>query len=459
MGTSIEEMYQQITAEVHTHVPKLVATGILWKEARTWVDNQANLLYEQARKLTEQDRWPDDAGRQFLARVSRDVAVMRSWSDPTGMVYSMMTVGLPIPKNNATPDLSDSVYGLVDGLWQAHRAMEKLYHQYNALSEKDKNTQRPTVEAAMAGEINGLAPKYQAAALALRNAVGRDWEGPRTATSTRGRPGTTGPGTATAAPSASPAPVAPRSPDPGTQPEPTPTPADPVKDALEAAPGALDALSQALQSAQQLMGGGGGNVPSPIAPAGPGDLGSLTPGEVAARLSQLGGETSDGAGLPSLAGGGAEPIGAALGGGGAPVPAMTPGASSSPTGGGNLALPAVASVATGSSAGASAATSPGAMPPAQQAQQGNGARTTNGIKPGAAEHAATGRSRDRKPAGTPGVSLPGRSGRGRPVKRGAPEPAPAGRRWDGENDTVQLLDEELWQVKQETTAPRHRAGH
>jgi hypothetical protein len=54
------------------------------------------------------------------------------------------------------------------------------------------------------------------------------------------------------------------------------------------------------------------------------------------------------------------------------------------------------------------------------------------------------------------VSLLGRAGR---TKGGVTPPAPqaaARRRWDTENSTVQLLDEELWQAN---PTDNDRAGH
>lgn len=456
---SIEEMYGQLTTETHTHVPKLVAIGYLWREARAWIDGQAALLHQQANQLVTQDRWPDEAGRQFMARVTRDTTVMRSWLDPSGMVTSMMTVGLPIPQKQTTAsEVLEKVNALNLALCAAQNSAKDQVDHYNRLSEEDRGKQRQDIETKIADEIAKLGPKYQEAALAMQKAVGLPWEGPLGATSGQGTPGpaTNGvPASGAASPSAAPSPSSPQPQEPSPTEEETPEPTDPVKDALEAAPGALDALSQAMQSAQQLLGGGTGS-PSPtplgpIDPLGPGD--SLTPAEVADRLARLEG----GSGLPSLAGGGVSPVGAPAGAaGGVPSPTapMNP---SSPGGAGNAAFPAVASLSATGSGGTGAAGTPGAMPPAQQQPQRGEARNGNGIKPGAAEHAATGRSRDRKPGATPGVSLLGRSGRGRPVSRSA-EPAPAPRRWDRENDTVQLLDEELWQVNQEDNGPRYRAG-
>lgn len=456
---SIEEMYGQLTNETHTHVPKLVAAGYLWRDARAWIDGQATLLHQQANQLVTQDRWPDAAGRQFMARVTRDIAVMRSWTDPSGMVNSMMTVGLPLPQKQTTAsEVLDKVNDLNLALWAALNTAKDQVDHYNRLSEEDRGKQRQEIETKIADEITKLGPKFQDTALAMKKAVGSPWEGPLAATSGQGNPGpaTNGvPASGAASPSASPAPSSPQPTDPAPTEEEAPETTDPVKDALEAAPGALDALSQAMQSAQQLMGGGTESPSptplSPIDPLGPGN--SLTPAEVADRLARLDG----GSGLPSLAGGGVSPVGGPAGAaGGTPSP-TAPTNPASPGGVGNAAFPAVASLSATGSGGTGAAGTPGAMPPAQQQPQHGGARTGNGIKPGAAEHAATGRSRDRKSGATPGVSLLGRSGRGRPVNR-AGEPAPAPRRWDRENDTVQLLDEELWQVNQEDSGPRYRAG-
>ncbi|WP_410649838.1 hypothetical protein [Amycolatopsis sp. cmx-4-54] len=459
---SIEEMYGQLTAEVHTHVPKLVATGYLWRDARAWIDGQATLLHQQANQLVTQDRWPDAAGRQFMARVTRDITVMRSWIDPSGIVTSMATVGLPIPQKQTTAsEVLDKVNSLNLALWAALNTAKDQVDHYNRLSEEDRGKQRQAIETKIADEITKLGPKYQDAALAMKNAIGLPWEGPLAATSGQGRPGpaTNGvPASGAASPGTAPSPSSPQPQEPTPTEEEVPEATDPVKDALEAAPGALDALSQAMQSAQQLLGGGTTSPsPTPLGPLDPidplGPGGSLTPAEIADRLARLDG----GSGLPSLAGGGVSPVGGPAGGAGGATAPTTPISQSTPGGAGNAAFPVAASFSATGSGGTGAAGTPGAMPPAQQQPQQGGAKTGNGIKPGAAEHAATGRSRDRKPGTTPGVSLLGRSGRGRPVDR-AGEPAPAPRRWDRENDTVQLLDEELWQVNQEDSGPRYRAG-
>ncbi|WP_037317027.1 hypothetical protein [Amycolatopsis orientalis] len=452
---SIEEMYQQIYAEVQGHIPKLASTAWLWREARTWIGEQAKLLRQQANQLVTQDRWPDAAGQRFLQRVNTDLATMSSWTDPS----SRITVG----KHVTTSNVFDTISALDSGLWGAQRAAERLVLHYNGLSDEEKGKQRQDIEGKIAGEITKLAPLYEAAALGMRGAVGVDWSGPRAATSRQGQQGpATNPGPASnagptsASPNAAPSPTDPQPQEP-TPAEEAPEATDPLKDALEAAPGALDALSQAMQSAQQLLGGGTSS-PSPLPldpvdPLGPGDPLSRSPAS-AEQLARIG----DGAsGLPSLAGGGVGPVGGPAGVGGGPGSPAAPIGPSSPGGIGSTAFPPVTSLSTTGSSGASASGSPGTMPPAQQQPQHGGAKTGGGIKPGAAEHAATGRSRDRKPGTTPGVSLLGRSGRGRPVHR-ATEPAPAPRRWDQENDTVQLLDEELWQVDQEDSGPRYRAG-
>ncbi len=448
---SIEEQYNQIYAEVQGHIPKLAATQWLWREARTWIGDQANLLHQQANQLVTQDHWPDAAGRKFLERVNQDLAVMKSWTDPG----TRITVGNHVTASN----VFDTINALDSGLWAAQRAAERLVIHYNGLSDEDKGKQRQDIEGKIAAEITKLEPLYTAAALGMRGAVGVEWKGPRAATSRQGRQSpATNPGPASASPSAAPSPTDPQPQEPSPTEPTAPETTDPLKAALEAAPGALDALSQAMQSAQQLLGGGTGSpTPTqldPLDPLGPGD--SLSPSEVAQRLARIGDGAPDPSGLPSLAGGGAGPVGGSAAGG-SPSP-VAPAGPSSPGGIGNAVFPPVAaSLAATGSGGASTSGSAGAMPPAQQQPQHGGAKTGGGIKPGAAEHAATGRSRDRKSGVTPGVSLAGRSGRGRPAVRAA-EPAPAPRRWDRENDTVQLLDEELWQVEQEDSGPRYRAG-
>jgi len=447
---SIEDMYQQIYNEVQGHIPKLVVTGWLWREARTWLDEQAALLRRQANQLVTQDRWPDAAGRQFLDRVNTDLATIRSWTDPG----SKVTVGNHVSKSN----VFDTMNALDSGLWAAQRAAEKQVIHYNGLSDEEKNKQRQGIEGNIAGEITKLTPLYEAAIQGMKSAVGVPWTGPRAATSRQSQPGpASNPGPSSASPSAAPSPTEPQPQEPAPTEKEAPGTTDPLKDALEAAPGALDALSQLMQSTQDLLGGGTGSpgpVPlDPVDPLGPGD--PLSPLGRVEPLDRLG-DGTDPSGLPSLAGGGVSPVGGSAAGG-SPSP-MAPSGPTPPGGIGDAVAPMATSLSTKGSGVGGASGSPGAMPPAQQQPQHGGAKTGGGIKPGAAEHAATGRSRERKPGTTPGVSLLGRSGRGRPVTRAA-EPAPAPRRWDRENETVQLLDEELWQVEQEDTkGPRYRAG-
>lgn len=435
-GESVAALYHRITSEKDHHVPQLSTARELWTGARTWIKAKADLLLGQANQLTGADHWSDPASRAFLQRVSRDVEAMLSWYDPSLMLSSAVSGSIPVPRTAATASqLPDRISELIGAITTTQAEVATIKENFDRLPEKEKSEKDNETRGQIVKKLDDLTPKYQAVTSALQAAVGWKWTGPQ-----GGAPNPSGPSS-----SPGPAAAAPGTPaSPGPAPEnaqpssPSPSAAeDPLKAAIAEAPNALDAASQALQGLQQLMGG---SSPSPTSLS---DLGSLTPAEVADRLGSLG-SASD-SGLPSLAGGGG---GGPTGGG---FPATVPMASPA-TDPGTTAATVPAFGTTAATSTTAAASSPGMIPPMQP--RGAGGGKAREIKPGDAEHPATGKPRARKPGATPGVALPGRAGR-----RGAKaEPAPR-RRWDTENDTVQLLDEELWQVDKNDGAPRYRAGH
>ncbi len=444
--SAIEARYREITAERLRHVGRLDSAVLMWTKGREWISRHANLLYAQASALADADRWPDSAGREFRARADRDTSIMRSWVDPSGLANLVLTAGLPPTGGDLPSTVIRCLTDLSRGICEAHVKVEQLRNDFARKSIKEQSEDFDDVYRDVMKEIDGLKPRYEAATAALTKATGLGWRGPRSAAqdppgpSANPRPAAAAPGTASPAsptsPSPAPAAAPPSTPD-------TPTAEDPLKAALEEAPNALDAASQALQGLQQLAGGAG-DSPSPA------EIGSPTPAEVADRLSALGDGGPGDSGLPSLAGGGGVPGGGGFGAAGFPAPAPMPAPVVDPGSTTAAAIPALGTAAATSAA--AAASSPGMTPPMQQ--RGGGGKPPSEIKPGDAEHPATGRSR--KPAATPGVPLLGRAGR-RGAKA-APPPA-SRRRWDTGNDTVQLLDEELWQVDKTDGAPRSRAGH
>ncbi|MFC4079367.1 hypothetical protein [Amycolatopsis samaneae] len=458
---SIEDLYRQITAE-KSHLEKLAQAAWMWRESRAWIKTQADLLITQATQLTSRDHWPDEAGQLFLKRVLRDVAIMASWADPSWMSTSMLTNGIPVSRGVKATDLFDRIGELSRGIATTQSTVERLRDDYHAMSDKDKEKNRADYERQATEQLTALAPAYRAVAVAMRDAVGKSWAGPGATTPAQPGnepPSSAGPGPASADPAAAPAPESPQE-NPAAPEQPSEQQQDPLKAALEEAPNALDSLSQAIQGLSQLIGGGSSS-PSPtdplssIGPLGPGDLGPLGPAEFADRLGYA---SPDDSGLPSLAGLGGDGAGGPFGGGGgggAGTSAVSPAANpASAIGGTGAALSPAASGAMAGAAGAAGTSGPGMMPPMQPSQAGKG-KSAGGINPGAAEHPATGRPRARGSGGTPGVSLRGRAGR-----RGGGGPAPvARRRWDTGNETVQLLDEELWEVDQNDSAPKYRAGH
>ncbi|WP_027927880.1 hypothetical protein [Amycolatopsis benzoatilytica] len=445
----IDDIWKQLTVERDVHIPKLAASAQMWRAARSWISSQASRLVTEAEKLTAADRWPDAAGQAFLQRATRDTVAMYSWVDRSGITGAMLSHGVPVASGPSSAQIFDSLDVLSRGIFDAQAKVEKLRDDYRKMSDEDKTKHLGETYSQIVSQLDALQPKYEAAAAALKGAQGQPWKGPRGVSPEQAGP-SAGPGPATAPGPATPtsaqpapgpaAPVSPSTPD-------SPNATDPWKAALEEAPNALDAASQALAGLQQLTGGGA-DAPSPTSPPSLSDLGSLTPHQVADRLSALGDS-----GLPSLASAGG-PVGGGLSSA-APVP--TPLSMSVPATAdlGTTATTAAALTAgagLSSSGAAAAASSPGMMPqtPANGTRAGKAASE---IKPGDAEYPVS-RSRSGKTAGTPGVPLMGRAGR-RSTKPNSPAP----RRWEPGPDTVQLLDEELWQPGKQESAPKHRAGH
>jgi hypothetical protein len=430
-GRSLEDQLTIFRAEMAHTFPALQQASQMWGIAQGWLDPASRSLRDATKAL--EPNWDDDAGHTMV-----------QWLRDT---YDNSLA--PWQRAAAESHVKEHIDTLIGML-----AVNVWFFASEATKAVNDPDYKPKAQEAVGTKLNEIAQQYLRTGHAMLAARSRPWNGARgdidPGTEAQPVPGRQSPSSAN--PSGTPG-----NPSPGAEPDSTQSSPgqlqnaqDPAKAALEEAPKALDALSKALESLQQL----GPAIPNPVTPDSAGGLPSWDP----ASLSPS--ELANYSGLPSLAGGGGGLPGG-VGGAGAGMTAGSPMANPvQPTGMNGAALPPGASGAT---AGTAAGTAGSGMMPPMYPPQTAGARAGGGVQPGVAEYAGTGRPRERKPSGTPGVSLLGRAGRGQPAK-GAAQPPSSRRGWDTENDTVQLLDEELWQVNpavqmnQEDNGPRYRAG-
>ncbi|KAA2267176.1 hypothetical protein F0L68_01220 [Solihabitans fulvus] len=501
-GMNIDQLHDVITAEA-PHAQRLTEAAAMWREAATWIDTQAGYLSNEVKKLT--GNWPDNAGRMFTERVNKDLLAMYSWVD-SNLISSMALPHTAIPPSGSFPTLPflpnfghetrmsvgipqskviDQLTGLAGDIKTAQQNIERLRNYYYGLDVAVRGNTESLIKAQMIAQLDALDQKYGTAADAMRVAIGGRWTGPRAATQetsdgpvtpgkdkggndSSGKPGGTDPGATD--PKQDPATTQP------TNNDTTSTNQDTLSTQLQTAATTLDSLTQAAQTLEQLLGGGSGSsggssgLPSPVG-LSPTDLASLQSplGSLINPLEHLNhlAPSDNPLGLPSLAGlGGGDGIGGGAGrlGGTAGLGSAAGQPGVAPVHGSDLAPPlAAAPIAaartTGTGTTGTSATSGTGMVPPMYPPHGAGAKSAGGVRPGAAEQANPARPRERKPNGTPGVSLLGRTARAKGAAPRSAAPTEPRRSWDPENDTVQLLDEELWQVDRKDTEPRHRTGH
>ncbi|WP_409490060.1 hypothetical protein [Amycolatopsis sp. cmx-11-12] len=475
---SVDQLFAKIEAEL-PHASKFEDAAKMWDEARVWIDDKIARFRGEVQDLRDQQGWKDGAGDLFAARTEKDLESLRSWTQATaevqgapytqaglinGEVKSNVAYTLGITRSNVADRLR-TLAGDIRTTYNNLKLLRDDFHQKYDGDNRLKVENEPLYRQKMATELNLLGISYVALyTWVLPQATGADWSGPRAhlPSTTSPAPSSTGDGTSTSgtgtdgagtpAEPATPAePVTPVSPD-------TTEEQDSPQSLMNAASSLLDSGSKAIEAASGLLGQLGGSG-TDIG----GELGRLEPGKLsplAPLPDPLGsvGLPSDSSGLPSLAGldAGAAGIGGGAGGG---VPSATGSVPMSGTAGLGASMPGAPLPSIGTTAGAagtsraagSGMAGPGMMP-AMHSPQAGGGSSSGGVRPGAAEQVNAVRSR--KPDSTPGVSLRGRTGRANAT---TPPPA-AERRWDGEN-TVQLLDEELWQVGPTGhDEPKYRSG-
>jgi hypothetical protein len=449
------EFSHQVTilrAELEHTRPRLQAAKEMWEAAEKWIDRTHLMLRSAANDVAS--GWLDGPGREFVDRLRNNCSFsFGSWGGIEGFSGSGSTIlslgrilfDQPlrggITESGVIDQLAKADAQLVLGAWIAAGEISNV--QRDAKNE-------PAARTNLGNKLNEIAAQYRLTGQAMLAARGRAWDGPSGEVGyglpSTGRYGAGGP-------SQDGSPAMPDPGSPGDQGEPQNQENTPS--ALRQATDALSALSQAADSAQQLLGSGSNmNMPDPnaIDPADwalPQHGGSGYPG----LEDPLG--ASGTSGMPSLAGGGLPGVGGGAGGLGLPPIADVnglPGGAMNGTG----SLPGNA--AAGTTGGPASAAGAAGTPPPMMPPNNGGKNSSGGIKPGDAEHVGSSRQRGPKSGGTPGVTLLGRS------RGGGTRPATAQRRWDAENETVQLLDDELWRVNETPTdshgeTVKYRAGH
>ncbi|MFI7677940.1 hypothetical protein [Actinophytocola sp. NPDC049390] len=400
----------------------------LHEGADMWV-NAMSLLARHTQELALRKEavavaWTDVAGSLFVAELHKCVTQLEACKDAifeSGVSWKMTWLSV--------------THGLV------REEVRKVCERYKAIRDAgEDSTAEFLAHCSEAGMHTArFDHEYHSVIQAMRTA--RDalrWYGPRIAVDGTGGPGGPGgpatSGSPTSAGTGDPVSAQPRSPAE----TPAPETAGEQPDLSEA----LSAASDALGAAEGLLGGGM-QVPEPISP---GDLGfGDVPSANYANHAPTGG-------LPTLAGldagasfaggiGGAGPTavagpdtGGAVGAGNAPVP-------------GGFAATAAGRPVSGAPM----------MPPMHPPNAGAGAaRSASAIRSGDSDRrvaAARPRPRAAGQAVTPGIALTGRAG------AAAPKPA-ARREWDSANDSLQVLDENLWLVnpQEEETHGQDRRG-
>ncbi|RSN40768.1 hypothetical protein DMC64_33930 [Amycolatopsis sp. WAC 04197] len=437
-------------AEMQNTYPALTEARDMWAQARMWVDDTHGLLRSANNELRGPN-WDDEVGRAFVNWVDEACeSGLGSWGGQekapegapqrsTGSIdesHLFQQMGMLLAEMEATRSVMNVWVGIV-----------------NSKTDPDEQTQEAKrAQEKVGGLLDLVAQQYVRTGHAMLAARGRPWNGPTQLGTGQGYDPESGLGNGSGAPNAGDLPgEVPGTPDPGTPEQPSEQ--NPTTNPMEEATETLSALSDALSAAEQLLGGSGSETPqlpdlSGIDPSKLGDYSDYA--DYAGYVDPAG--TS---GLPSLAGmPDAAGLSGAGGGGVGGGAGVGPGAGSSLPGNGlNAGAAPVASGLGLGSASAAGAAGSGGMPPPMMPHNGAGKGENGGIKPGDAERPA-GRQRG-KPAGTPGVPLLGRAVNG---KRKSPPAAPQ-RQWDPESTTVQLLDEELWQVNQQDNAAKFRSGH
>ena len=415
------------------HVQSVQDSIAMWVNVKEFLNAQATVLRDRATLLRD-TVWKDSAGQAFTDEAHKSAARM----DACAQVIADSGIAAKIALLSMTRIIvREKVRGVCE--------------RYQATCDEGKaTTAEYLAHCAEAGthtaKLDSVYRQVAETMRALQTAIPR-WYGPRAAAD--GAAGPYGPSAATTSgagdPSAAGAgdPVAAE--PPSTEDVPEPRPADAPADLSEL----LGAATSALGAADGLLGNGT-QVPDPAAI---GDLG-IEPADYAQHADYAGYAAG---GQPALAGldAGASFGGGGGGGGAGPANVASLGAGTVSGAGTAPMVSGFATPRSGTQAGIGG--TPPMMPPAGGAGAAGQRRAAGGIKPGdSGRPVAEARPRARRTGRpmTPGVALAGRAG--------AAAPTPAARRgWDRDNDALQVLDENLWQVdpqEEETHEDRRQPG-
>jgi len=411
------EQLRTLRAE-QQHLRSLSAAGEMWHRAAALIDGMVTNLNNRKTSMLG-TAWFDEGGRTFGEEVNKSLNSMIACRDiinRSGVVGQINDLSLQFP----------NIYNSVN----------RVCEEFKAADEAGRIKSLPDVfvfSRKASPFTDQLDRHYDLVAAAMRKfeAEAPDWVGPRAALADRGNaPDNT--------PSSNPTSSSAGTPTNGAAGDPASAESPESQSPDNANPGepqqvsdALGAATSALQAAQELLGGT--QVPDAV------------------PVSDLGGLGLDPAayGSPRLAGLDAAAFGGSAGGAASAPSVGGPGAGSTNiTGPGGAVGAGMAPLSAGGLARGLAAPAAGAgsTPPMYPPNAGAaGARqAAAGIKPGNSNRSAAEsgpRPRRGTSAGpvTPGVALTGRAG------AAAPKPA-AQRSWDNDNDSLQVLDEHLWQV-------------
>jgi len=388
----IETHMAMITAEL-ANVPVLQHAAQMWTEARGWMETAQAELRSRTGNLSPE--WTDDAGRALSEKLQRSQAELQTWGeriDTAGVSANLTTLAAAIPEAHAE----------ISGLYQAYLA---------AISNPFTAGAAVAIQQASGARMTALGAQFDSAMLTVCAAAGA------------ANPAELVPGLNTSTPNVS------------------------MSDLTKTATDATNALS-ALQGLESSLTGSGSSadlsgLSSAVSNAGltTPDLSSLTSG-TGPSLAGLTGTAT----MPSLSGGDFG-IGA-LSGGSAPIAATSTGSVGGLGGAGAFSLPMMSAgraAQQSASEEVQSGNAVGAVPMGGAPHGGAGGGSLAGLRPGAAEAPAqSGRGR-RAAAESDGVlsALRGRSGTG---DQGFTLPR-AAQPGETELHSVELLDEELWQVR------------
>jgi uncharacterized protein YukE len=391
----IEMHMAMITAE-QANVPVLTDAARMWTECRSWIENARAELQTRVGELTPD--WQDDAGRAHEEKVQRSLAELKMWGeriDAAQPAETLTTLASAIPEAMQT----------VTGLYESYVAT--ISNPFTAWAA-------PAFQQAAGARMTALGAQFDLSMLKVVAASGIQSPGDLMPSPKEGAPGEGN------------------------------SPADFIK-AAEAGMNALTELEGLAESVGVGDGGSAGvDLPVPGIPDQTGSSGlslaglssTLTAPSPVSGAS-LGGLTP-GSGVPPVPMGTLGAFGAAGGMAGIPTVAKPVAGKRAPT----LASEVQPGAATPAAAKPAAGGMPPTMPPP------GGQSTAGTLRPGSSEH-PTGRSGgNRRPAaaGTDGVpaKLRGRSANGNPDSGFTLPRAP--RAGETGFDSIQLLDEELWQA-------------